>query len=234
MHRTTDRPLAVITGAGRGIGRAIAMEFGRRGYQLLLTARTKRELADTARLAGGGTILAGDVTSVGHAKKLVAKAMAIAGRIDVLVNNAGYAPALSMEEISIEEWEKILATNLSAAFYLSKFAWPVMVKQGGGVIVNISSVASRDPFPGLGPYGAAKAGLNLFGMDLARQGKEHGIRVHTLVLGAVETQMLRKLVTRKQLPVEQTLRPEDVSKAVYACMNGALAHTSGEVVYLRR
>jgi NAD(P)-dependent dehydrogenase (short-subunit alcohol dehydrogenase family) len=229
-----SKPIALITGAGRGIGRATAIEFARRGYQLLLTARTKSELAETAKLAGGATILCGDVTSPKHAMRLVAKGGALGGRLEVLVNNAGYAPAFSMEEITVEEWEKILKTNLSAAFYLCKFAWPVLLKQKGGVIVNISSVASRDPFPGLGAYGAAKVGLNLFSLDLARQGELHGIRVHTLALGAVETQMLRKLVTIKQLPREQTLDPADVAAAVYACVAGALRHTSGEVVYLQK
>jgi 3-oxoacyl-[acyl-carrier protein] reductase len=228
-----NKPIALITGAGRGIGRATAIELARHGYQLLLTARTKSELAETAKLAGGATILAGDVTSPKHAMRLISRAIALGGRLEVLVNNAGYAPAYSIEKMSLEEWDKILATNLSAAFYLCKFAWPIFVKQKGGVIVNISSVASRDPFPGLGAYGAAKAGLNIFGLDLARQGKTHGIRVYTLALGAVETGMLRKLISPKQLSTKHTLRPADVASEIYACVADA-NRASGQLIDLEK
>jgi NAD(P)-dependent dehydrogenase (short-subunit alcohol dehydrogenase family) len=229
-----SKSIALITGAGRGIGRATAIELARRGYQLLLTARTKSELAETAKLAGNATILPGDVTSPKHAMRLISKAIALGGRLEVLVNNAGYAPTFSIEKMPLDEWDKILATNLSAVLYLCKFAWPILVKQKSGVIVNISSVASRDPFPGLGAYGAAKAALNLFSLDLARQGKPHGIRVHALALGAVETRMLRKLVTKRELPSEHTLDPAEVAAKIYSCISQPRRHTSGEVVYLQK
>lgn len=234
MNTNRRDPLALITGAGRGIGRAIAIELAQRGYQLLLTARTKSELNETAKLAGKATVVAGDVTQPAHARKLIAKVRDLGSRLDVVVNNAGYAPAFSIEKISLAEWDKIMATNLSSAFYLCKFAWPIFVRQNGGVVVNISSVASRDPFPGLGFYGAAKAGLNMLGFDLARQGRAHNVRVYTLALAAVETQMLRKLITPEEYPPDQTLRPADVAAAVYSCISGPLQHTSGEVVYLRK
>ncbi|HEY1684179.1 MAG TPA: SDR family oxidoreductase [Tepidisphaeraceae bacterium] len=225
--------IALITGAGRGIGRATALALKQAGYDLLLTARTKRDLDQTAELAGGATILAGDVSSPAHVKRLIVRAASL-GKLEVIVNNAGYAPALSIEQMSLAEWDKILAVNLSAMVYVCKFAWPVLVKQKGGVIINISSMASRDPFAGLGPYGAAKAGVNIFSLDLARQGKAHGIRVHTIAPGAVETSMLRKLLSPKELPTNQIMRPEDIAEAIVACVNGALKHTSGEVIYLRK
>lgn len=228
-----NQRIAVITGAGRGIGRATAIELTSLGYRTLLTARNKAELAETAALAEGASILPGDVTSIKHARRLIEKASSL-GKLEVIVNNVGYAPALSIEQITPSEWEKILATNVSAALYLCQFAWPIFVKQRGGVMVNISSVASRDPFPGLGPYGAAKAALNILGMDLARQGRPHGIRVHTIAPGAVETQMLRGLISTKELSAKETLRPEDIAKAVAACVSGPLMHTSGEVVFVSK
>jgi NAD(P)-dependent dehydrogenase (short-subunit alcohol dehydrogenase family) len=229
-----SKPIALITGAGRGIGRATSIQLAGHGYQLLLTSRTKSELAETARQAGGATILAGDVTSPRHAMRLISKVKALRAPLEVLVNNAGYAPAYSIDKMPLEEWDKILATNLSAVFYLCKYAWPIFVKQKRGVIVNISSAASRDPFPGLGAYGAAKAALNLFSLDLARQGKPHGIHVYTLELGAVETKMLRELVTQKQLPPEQTLDPAEVASAIYSCIAGRRRNMNGKLIYLQK
>jgi len=109
-----------------------------------------------------------------------------------------------------------------------------MQKQRGGVLVNISSAASRDPFPGLGVYGAAKAGMNLLGHALAREGDPVGIRVHTIAPGAVETSMLRSIITTEQYSQEKTLDPAEVARAVAACIDGDLRHTSGEVIHLHK
>jgi NAD(P)-dependent dehydrogenase (short-subunit alcohol dehydrogenase family) len=102
------------------------------------------------------------------------------------------------------------------------------------VVVNISSEASRDPFDGFAAYGAAKAGLNLFGRVAAREGLPHGIRVHTIAPGAVETQMLRNLLSVDQYPTEKAMSTADVAKVIAACVTGTLRHTSGEVIFLHR
>jgi NAD(P)-dependent dehydrogenase (short-subunit alcohol dehydrogenase family) len=226
--------VAIITGDGRGIGRAIAQELAGRGYGLVITARTKTDLDETAAGCGDALVVQGDVTEPAHCQRVVAAALERFGRIDAVVNNAGVAPLRSMEQITVDEWNQIMETNLSAAFYLIKAAWPVFVKQKSGVIVNISSVASRDPFAGLGAYGAAKAGLNVLGLALAREGAAHNIRVHTVAPGAVETQMLRKIVSRKEIPTEKTLTPEEVARVVAQCIGGELQYTSGEVIYLHK
>src|SRR5215218_40075 len=153
-------PVAIITGAGRGIGRATAVELARLSYRLSLAGRDVEALAETARLsrrADNGLVCRTDVTDAEQVERLVQQTVDRFGRIDAVVNNAGLAPVRSITETSVEQWRAVLDTNLSAAFYLCKAAWPVFERQRSGVVVNLSSAAARDPFPGFAAYGAAKA-----------------------------------------------------------------------------
>lgn len=228
-----EQPVAIITGAGRGIGRAAAEELAGRGYRLVLVARNAERLENVAKQTGGLGLVA-DITRPEEVQTIVQKTLEQFGRIDALVNCAGIAPSLMIEQTTIEDWHRVIDTNLSAVFYLCKAAWETFKRQQSGVIVNLSSLAARDPFPGFLAYGSAKAGLHLLGLCLARQGQEYGIRVHTLALGAVETDMFRKLMTPEQFPADQTLAPKEVARTIAACVTGELRHTSGEVIYLHK
>jgi 3-oxoacyl-[acyl-carrier protein] reductase len=234
MSDTRDTPVAIITGAGKGIGRATAIELAQRGYQLLLTARTETDLKETIRLAGRGVSLAGDVAEPAHPQRLVDLALDRFGRVDAIVNNAGYAPILTTEEVTPEEFRRIIDVNLTAAFALCRAAWPIMKRLGGGVIVNLSSAASRDPFPGLGVYGAAKAAINLLTLALAREGDPHHIRVHAIAPSATETEMFRAIMTEDQVPTEEIMQPTDVARVIADCVTGRLMYTSGEVIHLHK
>jgi NAD(P)-dependent dehydrogenase (short-subunit alcohol dehydrogenase family) len=139
-----------------------------------------------------------------------------------------------IKDMSIDRWRAVLDTNLSAAFYLARAVWPTFETQKGGVIVNISSMAARDPFPGFAAYGAAKAGLNLFGLALAREGQPINVRVHTVAPGSVETAMFRGIMSAEQWPTDKTLDPAEVARVVAACVHGDLRHTSGEVIYVHK
>ena len=228
------RPVAIITGAGKGIGRATAVALGGKGYELVLVARTEADLTETATLAGGGMIAVADVSELDQIRRVVADTIKRFGRIDALVNNAGFAPMRLIEQMSLAEWKRIIDTNLTATFFFCQAVWPVMKKQKGGAIVNISSMAARDPFEGLSAYGAAKAGINLLGLGLSREGASHGIRVHTVAPGAVETGMLRKIASKEQVPPENTLDPADVARVILQCICGDLQQTSGEVIYVHK
>jgi NAD(P)-dependent dehydrogenase (short-subunit alcohol dehydrogenase family) len=228
------RQVAIITGGGGAIGRATALELAALGFDVVLVGRTESSLNDSARTLKGALVIVADVTKLDDIDRIAQTALSKYGRVDVLVNNAGAAPAVSIEQITPQIWREIVDTNLSAPLFLSRAVWPAMKTQGRGTIVNISSLAARDPFEGLGPYGAAKAGLNLLGLSLAREGKAFGIRVHTIAPGAVETPMLRKLVGTDVLPTGQTMSPKDVARVIVQCVSGDLKHTSGEVIWLHK
>lgn len=226
-------PVAIITGAARGIGRAVAEELKRAGYDVVLTSRTRKDLDDAARDIGGVPFPA-DVTNPADVDALVSDTLRRFDRIDAVVNCAGVAPVVTVKDMSIDGWRAVIDTNLSAPFYLSRAVWPTFEKQRAGVIVNLSSLASRDPFPGFAAYGAAKAGLNLFGLALAREGQPINVRVHTIAPGSVETAMFRGIMSAEQWPTEKTLDPAEVARVAAQCIHGELRHTSGEVIYMHK
>jgi 3-oxoacyl-[acyl-carrier protein] reductase len=231
-----DQPAAIITGAGRGIGRAAAVELARRGHRLSLLSRTLSELHKTAELASPAQVLP-LVTDVSRYEQVAAAVSATIerfGRIDAIVHCAGLAPVVSIADMAVEDWHTVLDTNLSAAFFLCKAAWPIFQRQKSGVVVNVSSAAARDPFPGFAAYGAAKAALNLFGLSAAREGLKIGVRVHTIAPGAVETAMFRQIMTPEQYSADLTLKPEDVATIIAQCVAGELRYTSGEVIYVHK
>ena len=233
-----DGKVAVVTGAGRGIGRGEAIELARCGARVVvneLDADAGRQVVEEIAAAGGEAVLdTGDCSEEETAEHLIATALSTWGRLDALVNNAGYAPLRPIREMSVEQWRAVIDTNLSAAFYATRAAWPAFERQGGGVVVNVSSVSARDPFVGFAAYGAAKAGLNLFGLAAAREGERIGVRVHTVAPAAVETGMFRGLVPPDRWPAEKTLDPADVAKVIAQCVRGELRYASGEVIYLHK
>ena len=233
MSEAKEQPVAIVTGAGRGIGRATAQELSRRGFRVVVASRNAESIHSVAGALGGLGVPT-DVSEPDQVDRLVRKTLDAFGRIDAVINNAGLAPAVPLEQTSIRQWHDVLAVNLSAPFYLSRAVWPTFKHQRSGVIVNISSQAARDPFAGFGAYGAAKAGLNLLTLVLAREGASIGVRAHAVAPGAVETEMFRGLVTEEQWPREKTLSPEEVARVVVQCVEGDLQYTSGEVIYLSR
>src|SRR5579884_2128041 len=219
-----DRPVALITGAGRGIGRATAVQLAEKKYRLALIARSEDELHETARAAGGGLVVPTDVSEPPQVDAAVSRTASEFGRIDAVVHCAGIAPVRSIRDMSIEEWRQVIDTNLSAAFYLCRVCWPIFERRGGGVVVNVSSAAARDPFPGFAAYGAAKAALNLFGLSAAREGEKIGVRVHTVAPSATETAMFRELMTPEQYPPDKTLDPGEVARLIVHCVTGELRY----------
>lgn len=225
--------VVLITGAGRGIGRAVALELSRRSWQVALVSRTENELRETAEACGGGLVLPGDVADPSVARDSIKRTIERFGRLDVLVNNAGFASMQPIEQTSDLVWRTTIDTNLSATLFFCREAW-VHLERSRGVIVNISSEATRDPLPGFAAYAAAKAGVNGLSLALAREGAVDGIRVHTVSPGSSETAMFRALVTEQQWPRDRTLDPADVARVVADCIDGPLRHTSGEIIYLKR
>jgi 3-oxoacyl-[acyl-carrier protein] reductase len=228
-------PAAIITGAGRGIGRATAVALSERGYRCVLVSRSIDDLNHTAQLCEGASVACPcDVNDPQHVARAVELARTRFGRIDALVNNAGAAPLVPFADMTEQIWRDTLDTNLTATFRFCRAVWNDMVRQGAGVIVNVSSEATRDPFDGFSAYASAKAGVNLLTKCLAREGAAYGIRCHAVAPAGVETAMLRSIVPETMLGADQVLQPTDVAHTIRAIVTGELRHTSGEVIYLHR
>ncbi len=228
--------VCIITGASRGIGKAAALRFARAGARVVLNARDAGALhAAEQELRGQGgacAAYAGDVSRPGDCQSLVHFATQKFGRVDVLVNNAGVAPLAPIEKLALDDYRRAIAVNIDAVFYMTRAVWPLYQQQRGGVIVNISSVASLDPFPGFAVYGATKAWVNLFTKACAEEGKPSGIRVYAVAPGAVETHMLRERFP--DFPREHALPPEDVAATIEAVCDERLAYSSGQTIFVRR
>ncbi|MGA2229545.1 MAG: SDR family oxidoreductase [Tepidisphaeraceae bacterium] len=232
-------PVAIITGAGRGIGRATALELAKAGYQVALVARSTAELRQTAELcaaahAGETSVESADVCDAAAIASIVERTDGRWGRVDAFIHCAGMAPLIAIDQMTDEQWRGTVDTNLSAAFHFCRALWPVWRRQGGGVGVLVSSLAARDPFNGFAAYAAAKAGVNMLGMALAREGAAIGVRMHVVAPGAVETRMFRDLFTPQQFPAEKALAPADVAGVIVQCVRGDLRYSSGEVIYVHK
>ena len=190
---------AIITGGGRGIGRAIALRFAEEGADVLVAARTAAEVekvAEEIRTAGGkATALAADVAQPAGCERILEAALEAFERVDILVNNAGMlGPIQPIQKISTEEWDAVMATNLRSAFLLSRLVIPGMLERARGVILNISSVAAKMAFGLNGPYAVSKAGLLALTRTLAGETSRHGVRVNAICPGPVpETRMSREI-----------------------------------------
>lgn len=226
----------VITGASRGIGLAVAVRFARAGYNIVATARSEDGLKSAAaeiEAAGGAChAVAADVGKRADCERLIGEASNAFGRIDVLVNNAGYAPLANIDEFDPGDFDQALAANVAGVFHLTQLVWPVMKTQGGGTIINISSVASFDPFPGFAVYGGCKAWVNVFTKSVATQGRAANIRVFAVAPGAVETQMLRGVLP--DLPADKTLAPDDIAAVVENLCDDRFKHSVGQTIVVKK
>jgi NAD(P)-dependent dehydrogenase (short-subunit alcohol dehydrogenase family) len=190
---------AIVTGGGRGIGRAIAMKFASEGAHVLVVARTPAEVeavAEEIRAAGGrADAVVADVSTSSDCEKIWQFAVQECGHIDILVNNAGIlGPVAPVQRISPEEWDAVLAANLKSAFLLSRLVLPGMVEHGHGVVLNISSVAAKMAFGLNAAYAASKAGLVGLTRTLAAETARQGVRVNAMCPGPVpETRMSREI-----------------------------------------
>ena len=226
----------IITGGSRGIGLATALRFARRGDNVVIAARGPADLEAAAKqiqqTGAACEAIPVDISTSNGAAELVDVALRRFERIDVLVNNAGFAPCKPLTEITDEEFAQALDVNIGGVFYVTRAAWPAMQRQGGGVIVSVSSLAAFDPFPGFSIYGGAKAWVNVFTKALAAEGKPHGIRAFAVAPGAVETKMLRGAFP--DFPAEQTLDPDAVAAVIESLRDDKFAHCVGQTITVAR
>jgi 3-oxoacyl-[acyl-carrier protein] reductase len=207
---------ALVTGAGRGIGRAIALALAREGCDLAICSRTTKELYRTAREIQklGREVFAApcDVRKASQVQKFVEGALRNFGKIDILVNNAGVAIWKRLDETSEDEWDKVLDTNLKGPFLFCKFIVPHMRKRKEGVIVNISSGAGKKGYGNFSVYCASKFGVVGLTESLADELSKEKVRVYAVCPGGVATKMYFEL--EPEAREEQLLKPEEVAELV--------------------
>ena len=231
--KAASQKVALVTGAGRGIGRAIAVALAQGGYALCLAARTLAELEETRRLSdldpSRALIVLVDLADAEAPANLCDAALSHFGRLDVLVNNAGWAPPrTSLIKLRPEDLERMIAVNLRAPIALARLAAIQMTKQaGGGVIVNIASVAARNQAAGETVYAAVKAGLIAFTRSCFAEFRQSDVRTAVIIPGLTDTAFIPQ---NKRLDRAAMLRPEDVAGAVLGVVNAAGGTAPLEIV----
>lgn len=203
---------AIITGGGRGIGRAICLSLAGEGANIVIVARTEREIRETARIVEKQGVRALAVkTDIRNEEKvidMISKAMDAFGRIDILINNAGVAYKKYLVETSTKEYDEIMDTNVKGMFFCTKYALPHLLKRGDGRIVNMSSGAGKHGIPKLSIYCASKFAVIGFTESIAYE-IGGGLQAYAVCPASVDTEMYRSLYTD-----EPVLKPEDVAKKV--------------------
>lgn len=206
--------VAIITGAGRGIGRAIALDLGRAGCCVVLSSRNERELNGTAQEIeheGGQALpLALDLSRDDDIDVLFTETMERFATVDILINNAGVLFPNSLDGVTVEEFDRTFAVNVRSVFLLSKKALAVMKQKKSGYIINISSPAAFEVSPALAAYGSSKKAVIGLSQAFYHEAKKYGIKVSTVYPGYTDTKMLRGIPNVKPTP-DQWLLPEDIS-----------------------
>jgi NAD(P)-dependent dehydrogenase (short-subunit alcohol dehydrogenase family) len=232
-----ESPVALITGAGSGIGRATACLLGTHGYRVVLAGRREAPLQETARglpTAATPRVKVADVGDPRQARALVDHTVHEFGRLDVLVNNAGEASLHAIGETTTDILDRSYRVNALGPANAIAAAWPVFARQNSGCIVNVSTIGTLDPFPGFFAYASAKAAMNVMVRSCATEGRAIGVRAFAVAPGAVETAMLRANFDEKRVPSASCLAPDDVARVILECVTGARDAENGRVIVVSR
>lgn len=238
------QPVAIVTGAGSGIGQATARTLARSGLHVVLVGRREAALEETAESLPDGAeslCIPLDVSDPSAGEEMVAGCIARFGRLDVLINNAGVAPLLPIEKTDAATIQQVYMTNAVGPACAIAAAWPVFMKQHanadfaaiGHRIVNISTLGTSDPFPGFFAYAASKASLNTMAQSCAMEGKPFAVKAFSVAPGAVETSMLRAIFPETVLPTSKCMTPQRVAEEVLACVMGERDAMNGKTIFLR-
>ena len=236
--------VVLVTGASQGIGRAIAVELAKVGAHVAVCSRRAEALEGVAaavRAEGRKALaVACDVGDGQQVEAAVKRTVDTFGRIDVLVNNAGYRIRARLEDLPRHEWDAMIATNLTGVFLFSQAVGRVMIQQKGGTIVNVSSVAGRSGSRGMAAYAAAKAGVTALTQSLGAEWAKYGIRVNAVAPGPVETEGVLEVWktpamianASREVPLGRLGRPEEIAWAVIFAASDQAQFMTGETMYV--
>ena len=229
--------VAFITGGTSGIGLATALLRARQGDEIVIFGRTVERLGravDQILAAGAARChsLAVDFRFPQRAVAAMREGLELAGRCDLLVNAAALAPLAAFETMPSEAFDEVVNVNIRSPYLATQTVWPSLRAQGGGVIVNVSSLAAVSPFTGFSAYGASKAWLETVTKAWADEGRAHGIRVFAVRLGAVATPLLDGLFP--EFPKEQTVSADEVAAVINQLTSPAWQFSSGEAFTVTR
>lgn len=231
---------ALITGASRGIGKAIAIAFAKNGYHVAISCNSKKELLDDVKKEietyGVSCITyVGNIGEEHHVKTFTKLVLEQFGHINVLVNNAGISIVGLLSDMSLEEWNQIVTCNLTSVFLCSKYVIPSMIHQKSGRIINISSVWGIAGASCEVAYSATKGGINSFTKSLAKELAPSNIQVNAIACGAIDTSMNQFLSDEERTELETEIpsgrfgKPEDVAEFVYSIATSN-AYLTGQVI----
>jgi len=236
-----DRKVAIVTGASRGIGRAIAIQLANDGYTVVVNYHSNHEearktLAEIEERGAEGILFQGSVSDPKAMESMVQETIERFGRVDVLVNNAGILKPKYLMMTKLDEWEDTLQTNLSGAFYCIKAVLRTMIEKRAGRIINMSSVASISGIPGQASYAASKSGMNGLTRVLAKELSSYGILVNSIAPGFIETEMTGSFPDKtlqdykETIPLRRFGHGEDVANLISFLASDRASYITGQVI----
>ncbi|HEY2922233.1 MAG TPA: SDR family oxidoreductase [Candidatus Binatia bacterium] len=217
-----DGKVALVTGAGRGIGKAIAISLAKSGCRVILAARTREQLdgvRETIRTNGGEAVaIAVHLTRDDELERLVEQSCKAWGSVDILINNAGWGKRAPVIRANVEDWDQTLRLNLRAPMILAQKLLPAMVAKGEGAVINIGSVSGKTGEANGAAYSASKFGLIGFTQSLYEEVREHGIKVSVILPGFVDTPLIPP---NRQLDRSKMIQADDIAQAVHYILSSS-------------